>query len=56
VKAADAAFVRQCLLGATVLQAHDAATAVDANFDAAQWLSQAIPAQWLLRVENLKAI
>jgi hypothetical protein len=56
IKAADAAFVRQCLLGATVLQAHDAATAVDANFDAAQWLSQAIPVQWLLRVENLKAI
>jgi Putative DNA-binding domain len=55
IKAGDAAFVRQCLVGATVLQAHDAATAIDAHFDAAQWLSQAIPAQWLLRVENVKA-
>jgi Putative DNA-binding domain len=56
IKAVDAAFVRQCLRGATVLQAHDAAMAIDAHFDAAQWLSQAIPAQWLLRVENVKAI
>jgi hypothetical protein len=54
IKAADAAFVRQCLLGATVLQAHDSAVAVDENFDAAQWLSQAIPAQWLLHVAHVK--
>ncbi len=46
--AADAAFVRNTQLGSTVIQAHDAACALDANFDASQWLTQAIGAHWLL--------
>ncbi len=53
ISSADAAFVRQCLLGATVLQAHESALALDANFDAAQWLAQAIPAQWLWHIETI---
>lgn len=42
---AHAIFVRKCLSGATLLQAHEAACAADALFDAGQWLSQAITAQ-----------
>ncbi len=47
----SAAFVRNCVAGTTVLQAHDAATAIDPAFDVSAWLSDAITAQWIVRVE-----
>lgn len=53
VAPAEAMFVQQCLTGATVLDAHTAAITVDTAFEAAQWLSRAIPAQWLLRVDTI---
>ena len=48
--AATAAFVRNCLAGTTLLQAHDAATHLDANFDVSAWLTQAMAAQAILKI------
>jgi hypothetical protein len=53
IDAGGAALIRNVLSGATLLQAHDAATAIDPAFDVSAWLAQAIPAQWLVRVETI---
>ncbi len=54
VTAATAAFVSNCMAGTTLIQAHDAATALDTAFDVSAWLAQAIPAQWVVRIEPIK--
>jgi hypothetical protein len=56
VSGAVAAFVASCLANNSLLQAHDAATAIDPEFDVSAWLTQAIPAQWLLRIERIELI
>ncbi len=48
--AATAAFVRNCLAETTLLQAHDAATHLDANFDVSAWLTQAMATQAILKI------
>jgi Putative DNA-binding domain len=51
--AATAHFIKQCLSGANLLQAHDAAVAVDAAFEVSAWLNQAIATQSLLRIATI---
>jgi hypothetical protein len=47
---AAAPFVRNFLAGTTLLQAHDAATALDPQFDVSAWLTQALAAQAILKI------
>lgn len=50
IDAAAAEFVRNCLADTTLLQAHEAATALDAQFDVSAWLTQALAAQAILKI------
>lgn len=51
---AAATFVRNCLAGTTLLDAHEAATALDAQFDVSAWLTQALAAQAILKITLAK--
>jgi hypothetical protein len=50
---AAATFVRNCMAGTTIQQAHDGAIFIDATFDVSAWLTQAIAAQAILTIETI---
>jgi Putative DNA-binding domain len=53
VDEATVTFVRNCLAGTTLLHAHEAATAIDEQFDVSAWLTQAIAAHIILNIEPI---